>query len=312
MFDIISGGHKLPRRLDPSRLTAIHGHLFSGHLYDAGQLRTTPLAKLQHVGFSARTHFTEPGKIQSELTSIFDGLRKANGLKGLSRLEFADAAADVFGRVNHVHSFLEGNGRTQQTFIRLLAQEAAHAISFAGVTRDRMYQASHDFSHGNPDAMRELFDELTCPVRARQLVNAHAFLQGIQTKMGLNLDDATLSACVPGRLYAGCKVITCGSDTCLIYRLPNIYIANRADIPGDRPESGTDVPPFVASRSRAQTAHHEIDMVERAAGRGKRAGAIAQLAAAHAHGDLASAMADASPQRIKTAKELDRGLTLQR
>lgn len=312
MFDIISGAYKLPRRLDPSRLTAIHGHLFGGHLFDAGQLRTTPLAKLQHVGFAARTNFTPPERIQAELASIFDGLRKADGLRGLSRLEFAEAAADVFGRCNQAHPFTEGNGRTQQTFIRLLAKDAGHPISFDAVTRDRMYQVSSDFSQGRPEGMRDLFDELTCPVRSQQLAQAHGFLKSVQAQTGLNLDEATLSTCVPGRDYAGGKVLSCGTDTCIFYKLPYIHVANLADIPGGRAPFGADVAPFKASRSPVQMAHHEIDLAERAAGRGHRAGAIAKLLTAHAGGALASPLADAAPQRIKAAKVLDRALVLQR
>ncbi|MCD0253080.1 Fic family protein [Xanthomonas campestris pv. campestris] len=304
--EIMAGTKKLPSRLAPERLTAIHAHLFGTHLYDAGQLRTTPLLKPAYAGRAALTVFTAPDKIEPELSRLFQDLRDRDGLKGLSRLEFAEAAADVFGRCNAAHPFTEGNGRTQQTFVRLLARDAGHNLSFEAITRDRMVSASVDFSRGKPDAMRAMFDELTDPVRGARLAKAHKFLTQLQDRMGLKIEETSIATCVPGRQYSG-TVLTSDTETCIFYKLPHFHVANLADIPGGKAEYGAKVAPFTATRSALEEAHHAIDLAERAAPKGRRAPAIAQAIENASGTSQAQFLQEAGQARLKAAKVRDIG-----
>lgn len=309
---ILVGSLKLPSKQGAERYRAIHEHLFSGHLYDGGQLRTQPSSKLLYEGYAARTHFTAPAKIASELDSVMQDVRQADGLRGLSRIEFSHAAADLFGRLNDVHPFTEGNGRTQQTYMMLLGRDAGHPFDFSAVTQERMYFVSAEFSHGRPEPMRELFDELTDPVRQHQLAKAHRLVETLSQRpaLGIGLDTSMVSTCVPGRQYQG-LALAADAETCVFYTppKPHFFVANRADVAGAvAPHS--PIPPFIATRSPLQEAHHALDLAERAAPKGQRAAALAQVAKApFAH---SAEMQAAGPARIKAAKVRDIGLVLQR
>jgi cell filamentation protein len=49
-------------------------------------------------------------------------------LKGLSPEQFAREAACFLSTLNAIHPFREGNGRTQTTFLALLAERAGHPL----------------------------------------------------------------------------------------------------------------------------------------------------------------------------------------
>jgi cell filamentation protein len=59
------------------------------------------------------------------MRELFRTFRNTRYLKGLSRETFATEAASVLSTLNAIHPFREGNGRTQTTFIALIADRAA-------------------------------------------------------------------------------------------------------------------------------------------------------------------------------------------
>lgn len=72
--------------------------------------------------------FCYPENIAREMKGLFASLRDKNFLQGLSREHFAAEAAAFLSTLNAIHPFREGNGRTQTTFITLLAEQAGHAL----------------------------------------------------------------------------------------------------------------------------------------------------------------------------------------
>ena len=48
----------------------------------------------------------------------------------LSTDSFASSAAHFFAELNAIHPFREGNGRAQSSFLRVLADQAAHPLDF--------------------------------------------------------------------------------------------------------------------------------------------------------------------------------------
>jgi cell filamentation protein len=60
-----------------------------------------------------------------------DNLGQINYLRGLSRDEFAERAAEVMIQINGVHAFRKGNGRTQRVSVCELAGEAGHQLDFS-------------------------------------------------------------------------------------------------------------------------------------------------------------------------------------
>lgn len=72
--------------------------------------------------------FCPVANIESYAHSIFHKLEKDNYLKGLSQNQFCKKAAILFGDINALHPFREGNGRIQREFIYHLAKNAGYEL----------------------------------------------------------------------------------------------------------------------------------------------------------------------------------------
>lgn len=162
---------------DAAHLKVIHRHLFqdvyewAGHTRDErfrlsdGTIASEPV--LRKIDGKP---FMEGSQMAARLDLIARKLVQENYLRGLQREEFASRAADVMVDLNGVHPFREGNGRTQRTFVRELAQQAGHKLDFSVVSRERMIQASiAGDENGDPSMMRRLFREISDPVRVAAL-----------------------------------------------------------------------------------------------------------------------------------------------
>jgi cell filamentation protein len=108
-------------RLSVSHYRAIHHHLFQDIYPWAGRFRTVRIGR----GGSA---FCYPENISRQMRSLFQSLAHRTYLQGLSRETFAVEAAAFLATLNAIHPFREGNGRTQTTFLTLLADQAGHPI----------------------------------------------------------------------------------------------------------------------------------------------------------------------------------------
>lgn len=108
--------------LSVTHFRAIHHHLFQDVYARAGRFRTVRLSK----GPSA---FCYPENIEREMRELFRTFRDKRYLKGLSREAFATEAASVLSTLNAIHPFREGNGRTQTTFMALIADRAGHPLN---------------------------------------------------------------------------------------------------------------------------------------------------------------------------------------
>lgn len=63
------------------------------------------------------------------MRGIFTWLRERNYLRSLRSDQFARDAAHLLAEINAIHPFREGNGRTQLTFLALLAERANHPLA---------------------------------------------------------------------------------------------------------------------------------------------------------------------------------------
>jgi cell filamentation protein len=133
--------HELERRgvigsFDLPHLRKIHWHIFRDVFPWAGEFRVVGLAKVGGAPFAAPMH------IASALTEVFTKLKAENLLQGLDAAKFSLRAAYYLGEINAIHPFREGNGRTQREFLRQLAQQAGHTISWAGISQAENVAAS--------------------------------------------------------------------------------------------------------------------------------------------------------------------------
>ena len=80
--------------------------------------------------------------IYSFADTIFQKLEKENYLKGVSQDEFCKKAADLFGDINALHPFREGNGRTQRLFLYHLAKNAGYELDLNKLDKNKYMTAS--------------------------------------------------------------------------------------------------------------------------------------------------------------------------
>ncbi|MFD1130564.1 Fic family protein [Paenibacillus provencensis] len=68
-------------------------------------------------------------------------LKRENYLRGLVREEFARKIARIVNEINAAHPFIEGNGRTQRQWLRIVADQAGHSLTFRMGDWERWYEA---------------------------------------------------------------------------------------------------------------------------------------------------------------------------
>lgn len=120
---------------DFSYLLKIHGRLF-GDLYDwAGNVREVDISK-------GKTRFASFRFIEKEGARLAAEMATKKWFNGLSHEVFADQAAYYFGELNALHPFREGNGRALREYFRYLAERAGHTLTWEGLSREQMVEAS--------------------------------------------------------------------------------------------------------------------------------------------------------------------------
>jgi cell filamentation protein len=72
----------------------------------------------------------------------FAAINAENSLRGLTREQFAERAAEHICELNAIHPFLDGNGRTQRAFLQILGKQAGHEVDLARIDPERWNQAS--------------------------------------------------------------------------------------------------------------------------------------------------------------------------
>lgn len=144
----------LPRGwLSVHHYRAIHHHLFQD-IYDwAGKYRTVRLSK-------DTSTFCYPEHIAREMKRVFSDLKTEAYLRGRSRRDFARAAAHFLAELNAIHPFREGNGRTQLTFLALLADQAGHPLDLNKLDPDATLAAMIKSFNGNEMPMTAVISML--------------------------------------------------------------------------------------------------------------------------------------------------------
>jgi cell filamentation protein len=112
-------------RLSYRHYRAIHRHLFQDVYPWAGRVRTVRISK------GGGNAFCYPEHIDREMKRLFVDLKKQRFLRRLSVPEFAEGAAHLLAEVNAIHPFREGNGRTQLSFLKILADRAGHPMAWS-------------------------------------------------------------------------------------------------------------------------------------------------------------------------------------
>jgi cell filamentation protein len=139
--------------LDYAHYCALHRHLFQD-VYDwAGEPRKIRIGK-------GGNWFCFPANIDVEMTKLFASLAKQNNLVGLSKTEFAKESAHFLAELNAIHPFREGNGRTQLSFLGIIAEQAGHLLDFEKLESDKILAAIIESFAGGEDNLRRVITDL--------------------------------------------------------------------------------------------------------------------------------------------------------
>lgn len=125
-FEAVSTAQRADEPLPAGRLSvrhyqAIHHHLFQDIYAWAGRFRSVRIGR-------EGSAFCYPENIDRQMKRLFADLKQKRYLTTLSRDEFAATAAHFLSTLNAIHPFREGNGRTQTTFLALLAHRAGYPL----------------------------------------------------------------------------------------------------------------------------------------------------------------------------------------
>lgn len=132
---------------------ALHHHLFQDLYTWAGKQRDYTTGR-------GPAPFAPPENIKVWMEEQLEKLKRENYLRALPRERFAEKISPIVNEINAAHPFIEGNGRTQRLWLRIVADQAGHNLSFKMEDRERWYEASRiGFEHVNHDPMIELIKD---------------------------------------------------------------------------------------------------------------------------------------------------------
>ncbi|MFF7707855.1 putative adenosine monophosphate-protein transferase Fic [Pseudomonas sp. NPDC007930] len=131
-------------------LRTLHKQLFQD-LYDwAGECRSVDISK-------DTTRFCTASRIIPEGNKLFAQMERAGWYEGQPREAVIPALAEVFGELNMVHPFREGNGRAQRLLFDHLIINLGLEINWWSATADEWIQANISAVHCDYSPLARIF-----------------------------------------------------------------------------------------------------------------------------------------------------------
>jgi len=143
--------------LDSAHYCAIHRHLFQDIYVWAGEFRTVRIAK-------EGSAFCYPEYIAEALNTLFGDLKQENYFLDLSVDDFTNRASHFLATLNAIHPFREGNGRTQTTFLAILADSAEHPLNLERLIPERFMEAMIASFKGSEESLTEEIEKLIAKI----------------------------------------------------------------------------------------------------------------------------------------------------
>jgi cell filamentation protein len=142
-----------PGGLSYTHYRAIHRHLFQDVYAWAGRIRSVRIAMQGSM-------FAYPEHIDREMRRLFRRLAAEAHYRNLDKAAFAKKSAHFVAELNAIHPFREGNGRTQLTFLTLLAERAGHPLDLRRLRPAAVLGATIRSFAGNEDALERVIRNL--------------------------------------------------------------------------------------------------------------------------------------------------------
>ena len=139
-------------KFDSAHLREIHRSLFQDLSHHSpGDYRPDAPAHIKGrslEGLSYRYHvpYALRPEVDTGVDKVLSELNGPEGLRGLDRAQFSARMAKLYGDLDYMHPFAEGNSRTLRIFTMQLAGEAGHGLDWHATnadsaSRDRLYIA---------------------------------------------------------------------------------------------------------------------------------------------------------------------------
>lgn len=145
---------RLPGKYDLAHLQDFHRQVF-GDVYPwAGQLRSVAISKPGAV-------FCLPQHLASYAEDVLGRLARDRWLRDRPREVFLDGLSGLWGDLNALHPFRDGNGRSTRAFLRQLSADADWPLGWAGLDPGANLHASIAAHHGDNTLMHALLDRHT-------------------------------------------------------------------------------------------------------------------------------------------------------
>lgn len=111
---------------DYVHMKAIHRYIFQD-VYDwAGEERTAPTTFMTKNGYP---YYPAGPALKADANKLYRALADDNYLRELEFVPFVERLAEYWGELNVIHSFREGNTRTQFVFFSQLAEFAGYRLA---------------------------------------------------------------------------------------------------------------------------------------------------------------------------------------
>jgi cell filamentation protein len=138
---------------DLAHLCALHNWLFQDIYEWAGSIRTVSITK-------DRTTFALPQYIEGQAEAIFQALRRDSLLRHVEFDDLPKPLAELYGNINTLHPFREGNGRTQRLFFRHLLIRRGLYLNWALVTASEKIEACVASHNGDNSRLEAIFSKV--------------------------------------------------------------------------------------------------------------------------------------------------------
>lgn len=150
MFDLL-WNKKLTGLLDFSYLKSLHKYIFKDIYEWAGNIRNVNISK----GFQ----FTDVRLIMDYANDIFKKLCKDRYYQDFNKELLINKIADLYGDLNCLHPFREGNGRANKAFIQIVAGINGYLFDFSLISKEDWINASIASCYGDNNKLIHLLEK---------------------------------------------------------------------------------------------------------------------------------------------------------